>query len=127
MAFDLGCFIWLRFLCGASAMSVTGEKEIIKMWSDKLKKDAWWVVDGGNYTGPFNKWCDAKRLIADDAVKPFDITKHEFSEGLSISNMCESKVEIEFKDNDDFNYVPLNKSDVIAIAKALGVTGEDLK
>ena len=49
------------------------------------------------------------------------------SYGISISNMCESKVEIEFKENDDFNYVPLNKSDVIAIAKALGVTANDLK
>jgi hypothetical protein len=58
--------------------------------------------------------------------KPFDITKYEFSEGLSISNMCKLSVEIEFKDNDDCNYVPLHKDDVIAIAKALGVTAKDL-
>ena len=59
--------------------------------------------------------------------KPFDITKHEFSEGLSISNMCKLSVEVKFNNNDDSNYVPLHKDDVIAIAKALGVTGEDLK
>ncbi len=59
--------------------------------------------------------------------KPFNITKYEFSEGLSISNMCKLSIEVEVKDNDDCNYVPLHKNDVIAIAKALGVTGEDLK
>lgn len=103
-------------------MSVTDEKEVIKMWSEKLKKDAWWVVDGDNYTGPFGKWCDAKRLTADDVVKPFDITKHElFKSGIL------TKYE-----NSNNLYVSnsmwrLDKVRAIAIAKALGVTGEDLK
>lgn len=94
----------------------------------------------GNYEGkPMYRFLDVKHNIEEVGVegdydlctrlipsKPFDIPKHEFSEGLSISNMCESKVEVEFKDN-DCNYVPLHKDDVIAIAKLLGVTGEDLK
>lgn len=103
------------------------EKEIIKMWSDKLKKDAWWVVDGDNYIGPFNKWCDAKRIDSDDVSKPFDITE----DGLSDSDIEEVEV---FDGNLRLhlmaNYLPYiehTKDDAIAIAKALGVTGEDLK
>ena len=95
----------------------------------------------GNYEGkPLYRFLDAKHNIEEVGVdgdydlctrlipsKPFDITKHEFSEGLSISNMCKLSVEVKFNNNDDSNYVPLHKDDVIAIAKALGVTGEDLK
>ncbi len=58
-------------------------------------------------------------------IKPFDITKHEFS--------CSSFYSAELKGNavileGDYcvNY-EINKDDSIAIAKALGVTGEDLK
>lgn len=60
-------------------------------------------------------------------VEPFDITKHEFSDGLSISNMCKSSIEVAFDNNEDWNYVPLHKDDAIAIAKHFGVTAEDLK
>lgn len=104
------------------------------MWSDKLKKDAWWVVDGDNYIGPFNKWCDAKRLAADDVQKPFDITKHEFSDldlSMRIDDVDRGVLTIKYFDNyhdlDDSADSTINKDDAIAIAKALGVTGEDLK
>ncbi|YP_010660120.1 hypothetical protein PP589_gp36 [Pseudoalteromonas phage HS5] len=73
------------------------------------------------------KFISVRLMPIKKVKKPFDITKHEFSEGLSISNMCKLSVEVKFNNNDDSNYVPLHKDDVIAIAKALGVTGEDLK
>lgn len=61
-----------------------------------------------------------------ETVKPFDITKHEFS---SVSVSCA------FLDCDylNFNFKSkvggffVGKDDAIAIATALGVTGEDLK
>lgn len=59
------------------------------------------------------------------AKKPFDISEHEFSDSIA---------EIKAKSNagstitlDVFEkWITLNKPDAIAIAKALGVTGEDL-
>lgn len=58
--------------------------------------------------------------------KPFDITKHEFSDSR-ITLDCvdgEGDINIYYQENYDFY---INKQDAIAIAKAHGVTGEDLK
>lgn len=64
--------------------------------------------------------------IAGDEL--FDITKHEFGdEDIRLSNLCESKIELAVDDCGIEHYFTLQKSDAIAIAKALGVTGEDLK
>ena len=60
--------------------------------------------------------------------KPLDITKHEFSDkDIRLSSLCESKIELAVDDCGIEHYLTFNKSDSIAIAKALGVTGEDLK
>lgn len=61
------------------------------------------------------------------AAKPFDITKHEFSDGdacIDYVNTSKDKLIIETSIHTP---VILNKKDSIAIAKALGVTAEDLK
>ena len=66
--------------------------------------------------------------------KPFDITKHEFSDpAWSINEIDVGQGYIDFynhetctDDGDDDTHV-LDKDDAIAIAKALGVTGENLK
>lgn len=53
--------------------------------------------------------------------KPFDITKHEFSDDFTYFDFELCKDEgIVIVDGG------INKNDVIAIAKALGVTGDDL-
>jgi len=59
-------------------------------------------------------------------LKPFDITKHEFSDSIANPKAklnLRSTVTIDVFDK----WLMLNKQDAIAIAKALGVTGEDLK
>lgn len=59
---------------------------------------------------------------------PFDITDYKFSDkDIRLSNLCESKIELAVDDCGIEHYFTLQKSDTIAIAKALGVTGEDLK
>ncbi len=116
-------------------MRDSAEKEIIKMWSDKLKKDAWWVVDGDNYIGPFNKWCDAKRLTADYVPKTFDITKHEFSDAAKDCHILFNNpkwagddLQIEMADSNGTCVDGiLIKEHAIAIAKHFNLTGEDLK
>lgn len=64
--------------------------------------------------------------------KPFDITQHEWSDcmNLQFSGRDEGLDTLCFKvDAGDgvFAFFDLDKSDGIAIAKALGVTAEDLK
>ena len=66
--------------------------------------------------------------------KPFDITKHEFSDpAWSINEIDVGQGYIDFynhetcTDDGDADTHVLDKDDAIAIAKALGVTGEDLK
>jgi hypothetical protein len=59
--------------------------------------------------------------------KPFDISEHEFSDSrVRISNICVSKIELAVDDCGIEHYMTQSKEDAIAIAKALGVTGEDL-
>ena len=58
-------------------------------------------------------------------VKPFDITKYEF--GDTIQHFESYGSELSLYCVDGFRHVELYKDDAIAIAKALGVTGEDLK
>ena len=57
-------------------------------------------------------------------IKPFDITKHEFSDTVGFVECDGSELTLNCT---GCNYVELYKDDAIAIAKALGVTGEDLK
>lgn len=57
--------------------------------------------------------------------KPFDITKHEF--GDTVQHMESDGCELSLYCVDGFRHVELYKDDAIAIAKALGVTAEDLK
>lgn len=59
------------------------------------------------------------------AKKPFDISEHEFSDGDIDFAFKNGKFLIEI-DSDRGIYGEIKKQDVIAIAKALGVTGEDL-
>lgn len=57
--------------------------------------------------------------------KPFDITKHEFSDWeISSADFEHDEFTLRFF---EVNAIHLNKDDAIAIAMALGVTGEDLK
>lgn len=52
--------------------------------------------------------------------KPFDITKHEFSDAVGFVECDGSELTLSCTGS---NYVELYKDDAIAIAKALGVTG----
>lgn len=55
----------------------------------------------------------------------FDITKHDFSDWeISSADFEHDEFTIRFF---EVNAIHLNKDDAIAIAKSLGVTGEDLK
>lgn len=57
--------------------------------------------------------------------KPFDITKHDFSDWeISSADFEYGEFTLRFF---EVNAIHLNKSDAIAIAMALGVTGGDLK
>ncbi|QDP48207.1 MAG: hypothetical protein Unbinned6437contig1000_61 [Prokaryotic dsDNA virus sp.] len=92
----------------------------------------------GNYEGkPLYRFLDVKHNIEEFGVegdydlctrlmpsKPFEIAKHEFSDkDIRLSNLCESKIELAVDDCGIEHYFTLHKSDAIAIAKALGVTG----
>lgn len=57
-------------------------------------------------------------------VKPFDITKHEWSDGDVVMLRCNNH-SIAFQNHSDNVYY--EKRDIIAIAKTLGLTAEDLK
>ena len=60
-----------------------------------------------------------------EVKKPFDITKHDFSDWeISSADFEYGEFTLRFF---EVNAIHLNKQDAIAIAKALGVTGEDLK
>lgn len=57
--------------------------------------------------------------------KPFDITKHDFSDWeISSADFEYDEFTLRFF---EVNAIHLNKDDAIAISKALGVAGEDLK
>lgn len=56
--------------------------------------------------------------------KPFDITKHEFSCDVFYSANLRNNV-IELEGDYCVNYT-IDKADLIAMCKALGVTGDDL-
>lgn len=58
-------------------------------------------------------------------VKPFDISEHEFSDEMSnLKAMLSERGDVVIRIGS--SWIFLDKSDSIAIAKALGVTGEDL-
>ena len=60
-----------------------------------------------------------------EVKNPFDITKHEF--GDTVQHFESDGFELSLYCVDGFRHIELYKDDAIAIAKALGVTGEDLK
>lgn len=102
----------------ATHYAVDSDESIIYE-SEKL---CWWVGrrDPLNNEGSFGN-------ISNRAIKPFDITKHEFSDSdvcIDYLNISKDKLMVETS-----IHTPaiLNKYDVIAMAKALGVTREDLK
>jgi len=58
--------------------------------------------------------------------RPFDIGEHEFSGMHNMTADCDGK-HFHFENiEDSCAFIALNKADSIAIAKALGVKGEDL-
>lgn len=66
-------------------------------------------------------------IPAEAAALPFDtfdITKHEFGDTVGYIECDGTELTLNCT---GFNYVELYKDDAIAIAKALGVTAEDLK
>ena len=65
---------------------------------------------------------ESKQKIVGDG---FDINKHEFGDTVLFVE-CEG-CKLTIYCDDDFGFVELYKLDAIAIAKALGVTGDDLK
>ncbi|WP_276755639.1 hypothetical protein [Pseudoalteromonas marina] len=74
--------------------------------------------------GTYNK-SDAEVL----EVKPFDISEHEFSDNdISLLKLKKRELylSIKFGSERDNTIAVIDKKDAIAIAKALGVTGEDL-
>lgn len=64
-------------------------------------------------------------FAGESECKSFDITKHEF--GGTIQHFESDSFEISLYCVDGFRHIELYKNDIIAIAKALGVTAEDLK
>ena len=64
---------------------------------------------------------DIKDKMINDS---FDITKHEFAGDIFFDNLDEDEMTLITSSG---AYVDLTIYDAIAIAKALGVTGEDLK
>ena len=67
-------------------------------------------------------------MYVDSRKKPFDISEHEFiDKWVRCAKLVDDGdyLRINIR-NESFNTVIHNKQDAIAIAKALGVTGEDL-
>ena len=60
-----------------------------------------------------------------DKIKPFDISEYEFSDAISIAG-AEVKNGYLIIHKNSRSWDSYDKQDAIAIAKALGVTGEDL-
>lgn len=91
-----------------------GEHTII----DDVGVKIWIVIDkSGCPHLRGNNWV----VVSDE--KPFDIAQHEFSDADVALHHCEFG---ELVLNVNFSCAVLCKQDAIAIAKALGVTGEDL-
>ncbi len=65
---------------------------------------------------------------AELSKKPFDITKHDFSDDYvlraELEDGCSLSVELQ---SHELGFISFNKNDAIAISKALGVTAEDFK
>ncbi|QAY17964.1 hypothetical protein [Pseudoalteromonas phage C7] len=79
---------------------------------------------GGVYFNEFGIEDGDREIVR---VKPFDIAKHDFSyKKLLFSEFINEKLELMVKDHPSPVFFNVDKSDAIAIAKALGVTGEDL-
>ena len=131
MAFNLGSVIWFRFIWGANVMiDLPTRIEAMPPCLCKSKVIGYeYSEDGFNVThcacgGVIS--CTESEYV--EVKKPFDITKHEFSDkDIRLSNLCESKIELAVDDCGIEHYFTLNKDDAIAIVKSLGVTGEDLK
>tara|TARA_X000001382_G_scaffold47092_1_gene31895 strand:- start:358 stop:714 length:357 start_codon:yes stop_codon:yes gene_type:complete len=87
-------------------------------------QELFWWSELGEPQRNFNFDVDRNRPIH----KTLDLTKHEFSDvAIRVSNLCKSKIEFAVDDCGIEHYFTQSKVDVIEIAKALGVTGEDLK
>lgn len=131
MAFSLACTFLFRFIWGASVMrDLTPEElKLAPEWATHYIADSddsiiyesetlcWWagLREPLNNKGSFGG-------LPNRSIKPFDITKHE---------LFKSGILIKHKNGKDL-YVRhlmwhLDKDRAIAIAKALGVTGGDLK
>jgi len=154
MAFNLAGAFLFRFIWGENVMRDLTEKELklTPDWAvkfDFFNGELIYMSDVvGNYEGkPLYRFLDAKHNIEEVGVegdydlctrlipsKPFDITKHEFSDpAWSINEIDVGQGYIDFynhetcTDDGDADTHVLDKDDAIAIAKALGVTGEHLK
>ena len=69
-------------------------------------------------------YCEKHKSKDLDALKPFDITKHEWSDVIAeIEAESGHTLVLKFKGS----WISLDKDDAIAIAKDRGLTAEDLK
>ena len=66
--------------------------------------------------------------------KEFDITRHEWlDDDFSVEDSREDRINISIKDRDDYwgtevsTYATLSRKDVIALAKSVNLTAEDLE
>lgn len=110
-------------------MSISGRRVLIHGVDMTAKIESFYETDFGyrvRYSsGYINTYTESEVRIL--SVKPFDISEHEFSDSsVRISNICASAIELAVDDCGIEHCMTQNKQDAIAIAKALGVTGEDL-
>ncbi len=89
-----------------------------------------WMAIGFSFPfikrGPFKHQSKLTKCksIPEFKAKSFDITKHEFSD--TVQHVESDGCELSLYCVDGFRHVELYKDDAIAIAKALGVAGDDL-
>tara|TARA_R110002073_G_scaffold133936_6_gene281484 strand:- start:399 stop:791 length:393 start_codon:yes stop_codon:yes gene_type:complete len=104
------------------------------LFVSKCKSRACWLVDdfelecGFDLQDEFDIVGDYENLLEELNLiqKPFDITKHEFSDrDISMATLASDYLCLHL--DGKAPYVAHSKKDAIAIAKSLGVTGEDLK
>ena len=133
---------WLGFLCGANAMRDLTEEELKlapdwathyfimgadrALFVDKENRKAsdLDMIKSNTCPASYSNWFDDLDLCELKPKKPFNITKHEFGGTVGFVECDGSELTLNCT---GCNYVELYKDDAIAIAKSLGVTGEDLK
>jgi len=156
MAFNLAGAFLFRFICGANVMRDLTENQVLGLISKNvadLSEEVVLCVPSRSFERPFIMYHSLRfgytktsltnsiKLDFKSGIykytpkpKPFDITKHEFSDpAWSINEIDVGQGYIDFynhetcTDDGDADTHVLDKDDAIAIAKALGVTGEYLK